>query len=99
MIEYEKVIQTYTSEKVSKVNCDKCGKEIDLKVRNEKYVKLTFGIGANRIFVDANYPHYQLCNDCGRIFYNWFDFKLDNDKYYKDDWDYYLDPEDDFEED
>jgi DNA-directed RNA polymerase subunit RPC12/RpoP len=97
MKEYEKVTKSYETEEVSKVNCDKCGKKIDLKGRKEKYINLDFGI-RNAVDIDINKPHYQLCNNCARVFWNWFDYKLENEEHYKVDWDWFLDPDYDFDE-
>jgi hypothetical protein len=44
MKQFEKVTKTYETEDISKVNCDRCGREIDLNIKKEKYVGLSFSL-------------------------------------------------------
>lgn len=89
----------YNSEEVSEVKCDKCGKDIILEKDNtkERYVDIT--IKTKNTYSQSDYSeHNQLCNNCARELYKWFNYKIENDKHYASDIDY-IDPKDDIDKD
>jgi hypothetical protein len=101
MKEYKKITKSYETEEVSKVICDNCGKEINIFDKDtgerERYVDITIKTRNTYCQQDESTTN-QLCNDCARQIYNWFDYKMATDKYYAMDSDY-IDPTDDIDQD
>lgn len=90
--------KTYNSEEVSEVKCDKCGKDIALEKDNKRERYTNIIIKTKNTYCSQDESHTnQLCNDCARQLYKWFDYKMVNDKYYVNDG--YIDPDYDFDED
>jgi hypothetical protein len=93
------VKRTYNSEEVSEVTCDKCGKKIILEKDNKRERYANINIKTKNTFYQQDESHTnQLCNDCARELYKWFDYKMANDEYYAMNSDY-IDSEYDFDED
>lgn len=98
MKEYKIITKSYETEEVDKVICDKCGKEIMLyhenKEKKERYVDINIKTRNTYCQMDMSETN-QLCNDCARELYKWFDYKMVNDEHYVMDADY-IDQSDDF---
>lgn len=99
MKEYKTITKSYETEEVNKVTCDNCGKEIKIKEdeKRERYTNVNIKT-MNTYCQKEDSVTNQLCNDCARELYKWFDYKMATDKYYAIDSDY-IASEDDFDQD
>lgn len=98
MKEFKIVTKSFETEETNKVICDKCGKEIDLfyenKEKKERFIDINIKTRNTYCQMDISETN-QLCNDCGRELYKWFDYKMANNEYYAMDVDY-INPNEDY---
>ena len=99
MIKTKKVQHTYVTDDISEVECDKCGKDIIINKDNIRERYANINIKTHNTYCQSDYSeNNQLCNKCSRELYNWFTYKIENDKNYDLDVDY-INPDDDFDKD
>ncbi len=70
MREYKKISKTYTTDKLSKCTCDKCGIECDY-VEDEETDKST-NVTIRPYYCGDERIHFDLCPKCTRELLKWF---------------------------